>query len=230
MRSTTRLVTRTWSDGHASSRSLDQRRGLRHLLEVVDQQQARGRGWKVLGDRRDERRSPLSRTRAPGNRRGDQIGIVNRRRLTNATPPRRVAIDKVRGHLDGEPCLAGAARPGECQQADAGTREQHLDAGVARPRGRPARYVETAGCAFGARLRATTPAFACLTSQPPSPTAPPRRRPPTDRTPPPCRASTSAAARAPAADRAPNAAEFVTGADVMCEASRAWRPTPTDAP
>ena len=131
MRSTRRLVTSDLQLGTRVEQFLDERRRVRHLLEVVDHEKRPAEAAKVLGDRLDEREvAALPNSECVGDRRGNQAGIGERREVDE--PDAIEVIDQLLGHLDGEACLAGAARSGQRELPDPRAQEQILDAGDLR--------------------------------------------------------------------------------------------------
>ena len=105
----------------------DEARGAGHLLEVVDQQQRPAHAGQVVRDRRQQR--ALTRFAQPErrrNRRDHERRIGNRRQIDE----RDAALEcrgEIRGDLDGQPCLAGAARPGQCHEAHGGVEQRGRD-------------------------------------------------------------------------------------------------------
>ena len=127
MCSTRRLVTSTLSAGQASSSSRTRRRGIRHLLEIVQEQERRATAAQVVGNGLHQRViAALAHADGQGDGRCHQPRVGNRRQVHE----RDAAIEEVGqigGDLDGEPRFAGPARAGQRQQPDVGIEQQAVD-------------------------------------------------------------------------------------------------------
>ena len=116
MRSTSRLVTSTLSAGQASSSSRDEARGVRHLLEVVEQQQRRAPGSQVLGDRRQQRTiAALAHAERRRDGRDDQSRVGNRRKVDERR--RRLRTSRRDRPRPGRPAVSCRCRPGRSASA-----------------------------------------------------------------------------------------------------------------
>ena len=113
---TARLVTSTFRPGQAASSAATSGGGGQHLLEVVEHQEHLLRPETSASDSASGRRSLSARPSACGDRREDQIGVAERGQGDEEDAVREVDVQLRRG-LRRQARLAGAARPGEGQQA-----------------------------------------------------------------------------------------------------------------
>ena len=121
-----RLVTSAFSRGAATSRSVTSGAALRHVLEVVEHEQCVPLA-QVRPEVVQERHvAALLHAEHAGNRRGDEVGVAERRQLDEPDAVLELVQD-LASDGDREPCLARPARACEREQTHVVPPQQRRD-------------------------------------------------------------------------------------------------------